>query len=104
MAHLSYVPAVDPNNPRYANMSMVIAVGFGSAYVFRDGKAIFDGESPAQYGYSETDHTLAEFEAMAQLDPDHDWRVELYAPLKELEYQRQADGRWLLIRTGMGFA
>ena len=98
MAHISYVPSVDPNNPKYADMGMMIAVGFGSAMVLKDDKVIYDGER------SEETHYLSDFEAMAKLDPEHDWRVELIAPLKELEYQRQEDGRWLLIRTGMGFA
>jgi len=80
-------------------MDMIIAVGFGSAQVTRGKKLIFS-ESNNDDDY----HRLSEFEEMAKKDPNHDWRVMLDAPLRMREYQRQGDGKWVLIASGEGFA
>jgi hypothetical protein len=88
-----------PPVERIAPMDMLIAVGFGSAEVLRGKKVVFS-EGPNDEDF----HTLAEFEEMAKQDPDHDWRVILDAPLRSREYQRQGDGKWVLIKSGMGFA
>ena len=77
----------------------IIAVGFGPAQVLRDNRLIWfedpnDDEDPM---------TCAKIEAIASQDPEHDWRIEYIGPLSEKEYQRQ-EGKWVLIRTGMGFA
>lgn len=90
--------AIDPEKPRYASMDMVIAVGFGSAYVYKGKKQIYDGER------SDEEKTVADIEEMAKQAPNHDWRIQLYAPLYERIYQRQSDGQWLLIEVGLGFA
>ena len=88
-------PPVEANAP----MDMIVAVGFGTARVTRGRKIIF------QEAYNDEDfHYLAEFEEMAAKDPDHDWRVLLDAPLRSREYQRQGEGTWVLIKSGMGFA
>lgn len=88
-----------PPVERLAPMDMIIAVGFGLAEVTRGKKVIFR-EMPNDEDY----HTLAEFEEMAKADPNHDWRVTLDAPLRSREYQRQGEGRWVLIKSGQGFA
>jgi hypothetical protein len=82
-----------------APMEMLIAVGFGDARITKDGETIYS-ESVDDDDY----HTLAEFETMAQIDPDHDWRAILNAPLRDREYQRHEEGKWVLIKSGMGFA
>lgn len=82
-----------------APMDMLIAVGFGVAQVTRGKRVVFS----EKYDDKEY-HTLAEFEAMAEKDPEHDWRVLLHAPLRSSEYQRQGKDRWVLINSGPGFA
>lgn len=78
----------------------MIAVGFGAAGYSKDGLDIYtegsadDDEPP----------TVAQVEAMALTDPDHDWRIYFEAPLYSAEYQRQGEGIWVLIRKGEGFA
>ena len=78
-----------------------IGVGFGCAMLTRDGHPIWR-ESPGMEW--EGLMTGAEAEARAAADPDHDWRIVLFAPLSESEYQRQGAGNWVLIRKGRGFA
>lgn len=80
----------------------VIAVGFGDAMLLRDGRAV----------WSEGDHcgpdgdlmTGAEAEQLAAADPDHDWRIRIYGPLCEAEWQRHGPGEWVQIARGEGFA
>jgi len=88
-----------PPVEKTAPMDMIIAVGFGVAQVTKDDELIYV-EKPDEENY----HELSEFEKMAKSDPDHDWRVLLEAPLRSREYQRQGDGKWVLINSGMGFA
>lgn len=78
-----------------------IAVGFGGAGVTKDGKEV----------YSENYHdedaliwTGADAETAALSDPDHDWRIYKHAPLYDTVYQRHAEGQWVLIEQGEGFA
>lgn len=80
-------------------MDAVIAVGFGSATLARNNRCIwFERADDEKY------MTVAEAEELAKLSPDADWRIEYFGPLSEKEYQRQGEGKWVLIRTGMGFA
>ncbi len=88
-----------PPVERIAPLDMLIAVGFGIARVTRGKKIVFQ-ETADDEDY----HRLAEFEEMAKTDPDHDWRVLLEAPLRSREYQRQGEGKWVLIASGEGFA
>ena len=82
-------------------MGAIIAVGFGSATVSRDGLGVYDEGACA----SEDDYwTVSRAEFVAASDPDHDWRIEYYGPLSESEYQRQGEAHWVLVRTGDGFA
>lgn len=88
-------PPVEPAAP----LDMIVAVGFGYAGVTRDGADVWHEDNN-----EEDFRTLAEFEAMAKADPDHDWRVILEAPLRSREYQRHGDDQWVLVKSGMGFA
>jgi hypothetical protein len=81
-----------------APMDMLIAVGFGTAEVRRGKKLIFEEQMSEEF------HTLQEFEDMAKQDPDHPWTVLLDAPLRSRKYQRQGEGKWVLIESGQGFA
>lgn len=81
-----------------APLTTVVAVGFGSAYISKDGEVVHHEQHGDEY------RTLAEFEEMAKQDPDHDWRLVLYAPLRGREYQRHGDGEWVLIDSNEGFA
>jgi hypothetical protein len=47
--------------------------------------------------------TLCFIERKAKLEPEADWRCILDLPLRNAEYQRQ-DGKWVLIKEGLGFA
>ena len=87
----------------------VIAVGFGSANVTRDGHSVYEepqifyddeGEPEKEGEY----WTGADAEKAALADPDHDWRISKFGPMYEAEYQRHAPGQWVLIRRGDGFA
>jgi hypothetical protein len=78
-------------------MDAIIAVGFGSADVTRDGAWIM-GEQGDEYP------TVADAEKAAAADPNHDWRISYVAPLYESEYQRQGDAHWVLVSKGRGFA
>lgn len=86
--------------PAYAiaPMNTLVAVGFGYAHISKDGEVVFDEQQSDDF------HTLEEFEAMADADPDHDWRLVLDAPLHSREYQRHDTGKWVLIKQGEGFA
>ena len=81
-------------------MDAIVAVGFGVAHVLRNGRVIWY-ESP---NGKEDWITVDKIEALAKLSPEADWRIEYIGPLSEKEYQRQGDEKWVLIRTGLGFA
>ena len=81
-------------------MEKLIAVGFGCATVTRDGEQIIDGERHP----SDEFLTFADAEAMAVIDPDHDWRVILHGPLHGETYQRQGVEKWVCIERNEGFA
>lgn len=88
----------------------LIAVGFGSATVTRDGALVYDepqltwdGDDPVEPDESEY-WTGADAEKAAAADPDHDWRISKFAPLYDAVYQRHGEGQWVLIERGEGFA
>lgn len=98
---------------KIAPMDLIIAVGFGEAKIIKDNKVIYaetvydeeDGSREQYFDLSRYDFpTLERFEALAQKDPDHDWRIILNAPLRYSEYQRQGNNKWILIKSGKGFA
>lgn len=88
-----------PPIPAKASMDKIIAVGFGSADVTRDGELVLDGEH-SEDGWI----TFAHAEALAALDPDHDWRATLFGPLHGEVYQRHGPGEWMLVEKNEGFA
>ena len=85
-----------------APLSTMTAVGFGEAYISKNGEIIFDGEE-----YLDTHpeaKPLEEFEQLAQLEPEADWRLVLNAPLWNITFQRQGKEKWVCIDSGIGFA
>lgn len=93
-------------NPVYdvAPMDMTIAVGFGKATLTKDGELIYREPSfDMSRGEIWRVWTTQDAENLAAKDPDHDWRIVLYAPLYGRTFQRQ-DGEWVLIEENQGFA
>jgi hypothetical protein len=78
-------------------MEAVVAVGFGSAWLSRDGEMVREERGDDFI-------TAGEAEALAAADPDRDWRIHLIAPLSERHYQRQGEAHWVLYEKGPGFA
>ena len=76
----------------------IIGVGFGSAFLSRDGEVVLDENDSDDF------HTVGEAEDLAAADPDHDWRIVLHGPLRGSTYQRQGEMAWLLIEKNEGFA
>ncbi len=74
--------------------------GFGGWLITKDKELYFMEDSDKEYNESKT---LMYIENRAKLQPNCDWRALIDLPLRDAEYQRQ-DGKWVLIRTGMGFA
>lgn len=78
----------------------VIAAGFGDAGVTRDGETVWSEAADADAEF----WTGEDAEKIAKSNPDHDWRIYIHGPLSDVEYQRQGDGWWVLIKKGQGFA
>jgi hypothetical protein len=87
----------------HADLDREIAVGFGDAGYSRDGEVLWS-EADFDSDNAESFPTVADVEKMAKEDPDRDWRIYFHAPLYDVEYQRQGEGLWLLVKKGMGFA
>lgn len=82
------------------DLDCVIAVGFGYAACTRDGLEMLAERDAADGQYP----TVREAETLALADPDHDWRIILDGPLHGETYQRQGEGRWVLVAKNEGFA
>ncbi len=82
-----------------APMDTIIAVGFGDASISKDGETIYQ-ERPDQKRFKR----LRYFERLAAADPNHDWQLTLYAPLRGRVYQRHGKGKWVLVESNQGFA
>lgn len=87
---------------RVAPLEMGIAVGFGAAYVTRDGEKIYDGERDFHDGKEPL--TVRDIEAMAKDDPDHDWRIVKHGPMHGETFQRHCDDTWVCVESNEGFA
>jgi hypothetical protein len=87
--------------PIAIGLDAVIAVGFGTAGVTRDGVEVWSEGSADDFGDC---WTVQDAEDEALKDPDHDWRVFFHGPLSDATYQRHAAGQWVLIEKGLGFA
>lgn len=100
-------------------MDEIIAVGFGDAHVEKDGEIVY--REPTQAEIDEADEadyfegnidihkkslfwSVQDAENEAAKDPDHDWRIVLYAPLRGRTFQRHGKDKWVLIEENMGFA
>lgn len=117
--------------PIEASLSLdaTIAVGFGDASAYRDGECVyrepgpFDGMERCECNWQDDCGKcsgdgfyrgknyvepevweVARVEALAALDPDHDWRIHLHGPLHGEEYQRHGEGMWVLVAKDNGFA
>jgi hypothetical protein len=83
-------------------MDMPIAIGFGMAAVTRNGELVYTEAADPDEVWTVRD---AENAACKTSDPfNDDWRIIIVGPLREMIYQRQEDGLWVLIESGLGFA
>jgi hypothetical protein len=85
-----------------ADMDMSICVGFGSAFVTRDGMLCYDGEAELRADIAPK--TVADIEKWAKESPDRDWRIVLNGPLHGETYQRQGVNKWVMVESNDGFA
>lgn len=85
-----------------APMDMLIAVGFGEAKVTKNGETVYSELNCHED--TEKFWTVQDAENEALKDPDHDWRIILFAPLRGKTFQRHGDGNWVLVEENMGFA
>lgn len=81
-----------------APMDMLVAVGFGFAGAFKGDECVYSEDTADEYA------TVADIEAMAKEDPEHDWQIRKDGPLHGETFQRQGDGRWVCIESNEGFA
>lgn len=84
-----------------ARMDTRIYGSYGGWTIMADDKIIYD--PPINLEWKKYP-TLAHFEEMARKDPDKDWRAILNMPLRDAIYQRQGENRWVLVKSGLGFA
>lgn len=89
-----------PPTPQIASMDMLIGVGFGDAYVTKDGEKIYEEIPVDGFNY----WTIRDAEEYARKDPNHRYRVVMYAPLHGETYERNDKGEWVLVSTNKGFA
>jgi hypothetical protein len=83
-----------------APMDMLIAVGFGSATVTKDGELVYDEMSISGENY----WTVQDAENLAIKEPDCDWRINKEGPLHGETFQRQGDNNWVCVESNRGFA
>jgi len=89
-----HTPAILPMRTR-------LYQGFGGYHITKNGKLEFMGKDHEKW---EDNRTLSYIEKNARLDPDADWRCHIDLPLRSAVYQRQGKSKWILVKTGMGFA
>ncbi len=85
-------------------MDKRIAVGFGSATLEKNGEIIYSEDRLPKDSEWESFLSGEQAEALAEKEPDNDWRIKIIGPLKEGEWQRQGPCHWVLYREGPGFA
>ena len=83
-----------------ANMKTRVYGGFGGCTILCDGELEFAPPPDLDW---KAYPTLMKFELLARKRPG-DWRLNIDLPLRSAEYQRQDRNRWVLIKTGLGFA
>lgn len=77
--------------------------GFGGWTITKDGELYFM-ENPSEEKAWEEWKQMKEIEEEAKKDPDHDWRAEVFLPLRGATYQRHGEGKWVVIESNQGFA
>jgi hypothetical protein len=82
-------------------MDMIIAVGFGAAYVTCGNKMVYDENSLKD---GDEYWTVQDAENAALKTPNHSWIIQLQGPLRGRTYQRHAAGKWVLTDSNEGFA
>lgn len=90
-----------PPIPGVRCLSSWVHPGFGFVRLWREDDP--DWQTPDCFEMRE-DATLQDVEDIAAGSPDHDWRLKINAPLYDVMYQRQGEGRWVLVERGRGFA
>lgn len=93
------------------SLEKVIAVGFGSAQVYRDDEFFADGEhgimirNGIREDFEPWTLTFGDVEEIAASEEgEHDWQVVLHGPLHGETYQRQGVGVWICVERNEGFA
>ncbi len=74
--------------------------GFGGWYIERNKKTVYWPEPNLEFNQYPT---LMKFELQARKIKG-DWRAIVDLPLRSAEYQRQGKNRWVLVKSGQGFA
>lgn len=88
-----------------APMDMVIAVGFGSAIVTKNGELVYSEPYIDLDATEEPEYwTVQDAENLALKEPDCDWRIEKHGPLHGETFQRQGNGLWVCVESNEGFA
>lgn len=89
-----------------AHLDMVIAIGFGSAVVTRNGRTVIDGERPSMRKHCDAEGwvRVRHAEKVARRHPRSVWRIEINGPLWSAVWERKRPGKWLCIEAGEGFA
>ena len=75
--------------------------GFGGWIITKDNELYFMEDSNKEY---DKNKTLSYIERRAKLQPECDWQAELDIPLRSATYQRQGKSKWVLVKSGQGFA
>lgn len=86
---------VCPPRPQTAPLDMLPHPGFGAASLSSE-EGYYAG-----LGYGAT---VRDCEEVAARRPDHDWRLAIDGSLYSAVYQRQGEGKWVLVERGEGFA
>jgi hypothetical protein len=84
-----------------APMNMLIAVGFGSADVTKNGEAVYS--ESVTMSDSEL-WSVQDAENAARLEPDADWRITKFGPLHGETFQRHGENLWVCVESNQGFA
>jgi hypothetical protein len=93
---------------KVSSLDRVIAVGFGSATVCRDGVCVIDGEREKRRSLLTRGGfvTLRKVEKyIRRMRQGHRrWAAEMRAPLWDATWERQRPGKWVCVDAGEGFA
>ncbi len=98
----NYGAICPPPSPQTCPFDAVLAVGFGSVDVKRNGVLVWTGDDECV--------TLEGFEdaASCDKDPESKWTVTFDAPMASAVYERRKDEcggvSWVLVKRGAGFA